>query len=62
MLIKFIDSKKESWEDYFDTCVYAYNMAKHELSKFSPFEVMFRRRAVLPVDLDGLERVKVSRW
>lgn len=28
-------------------------MAKHESSKFSPFEVMFGRRAVLPVDLDG---------
>ena len=53
MLVKFIDSKKESWEDYLDTCVYAYNSAKHESSKFSPFEVMFGRKAVLPVDLDG---------
>ena len=53
MLIKFIDSKKDSWEDYLDTCVYAYNLAKHESSKFSPFEVMFGSRAVLPVDFDG---------
>ena len=53
MLVKFINSKKESWEDYLDTCVYAYNSAKHESSKFSPFEVMFGRKAVLPVDLDG---------
>lgn len=53
MLIKFIDSKKDSWEDYLDTCVYAYNSAKHESSKFSPFEVMFGSRAVLPVDFDG---------
>ena len=48
MLVKFINSKKESWKDYLDTCVYAYNLAKHESSKFSPFEVMFGRRAVLP--------------
>lgn len=53
MLVKFIDSKKESWEDYLDTCIYAYNTSKHESSKFSPFEVMFGRRAVLPVELDG---------
>ena len=48
MLVKFIDSKKGSWEDYLDTCVYAYNSAKYESSKFSPFEVMFGR-----LDLDG---------
>jgi hypothetical protein len=32
MLVKFID-KKESWEHYLDTCVYAYNTSKHESSK-----------------------------
>ena len=48
MLVKFVNSKKESWEDYLDTCVYAYNSAKYESSKFSPFEVMFGR-----LDLDG---------
>ena len=56
MLIKFIDKKKESWEDYLDTCVYAYNTSKHESSKYTPFEVMFGRRAVLPVDLNVAKR------
>lgn len=51
MLVKFINEKKESWEDYLDTCVYAYNTAWHESSKFTPFELMFSRRAVLPVDI-----------
>ena len=51
MLAKFID-KQESWEDYLDTCVYAYNTSKHESSKHTPFEVMFGRRAVLPVTVD----------
>lgn len=31
--------------------VYAYNTSKHESSKFTPFEVMFGRKAVLPVDV-----------
>lgn len=52
MLLKFVADKKESWADYLDLCVYAYNSSRHESSKFSPFEVMFGRRAVLPVDLD----------
>lgn len=53
MLLKFISDKKETWEDYLDTCVFAYNTSKHESSKFTPFEVMFGRQAVLPVDLHG---------
>ena len=52
-MLKFIDSKKESWEDYLETCTTAYNSAKHKSSKFSQFKVMFRWRTVLPVDLDG---------
>lgn len=33
--------------------VYAYNTSKHESSKFTPFEVMFGRKAVVPVDVAG---------
>ena len=71
MLIKFVDGKKDSWSQYLDTCVYAYNSSRlvrmkcsllmyivihmnnfrHESSKHTPFEVMFGRRAVLPIDL-----------
>lgn len=51
MLVKFINKKKKLWEDYLDTCIYAYNTAKHESSKFTPFELMFSRKAVLPIDI-----------
>jgi hypothetical protein len=50
MLVKFIDQKKENWQDFLDSCVYAYNTAKHESTKFSPFEIMFSRKGLLPVD------------
>ena len=50
MLIMFVDQKKESWQDYLYSCVYAYNTAKHESTKFSPFEIMFFCKGVLPVD------------
>ena len=48
MLVKYIEDKKECWED---SCVFAYNTSKNESSKFTPFEVMFGRRAVLPIQL-----------
>lgn len=51
MLVKFIQDNKQSWEDYLDQCVYAYNTARHESSRYTPFELMFNRRAILPIDL-----------
>ena len=51
MLVKFVDTKKDSWQDYLESCVYAYNTSKHESTKHSPFEVMFSRKGVLPVDM-----------
>ena len=51
MLVKFVHTNKDCWEDYLDTCVYAYNTSKHESSRFSPFDIMFGHLAVLPIDL-----------
>ena len=51
MLVKFVHEKKEEWENYLSTCVYAYNTSKNESSNFCPFTVMFGRSAVLPIDL-----------
>ena len=52
MLVKYVDQKKERWEEFLDTCVFAYNTAKHDSSQFSPFELMFSRKAVLPIDIN----------
>ena len=40
------------WDEYIDTCVYAYNTSTLESTKFSPFELMFGRKAVLPIDIN----------
>ena len=53
MLVKFVDEKKERWEDFLSTCVYAYNTSKHESSKYCPFTVMFGRQAILPVEISS---------
>lgn len=52
MVVKYIDHKKEKWEDFLDTCVYGYNTSKQESSQYSPFELMFARKPVLPVDVN----------
>ena len=52
MLVKFVSDKQEHWDDFLDTCVFAYNTAVHESTRFSLFEVMFGRKATLPVDLN----------
>ena len=52
MLVKFVSEKKENWDEYLDTCVYAYNTSVHESTSFSPFEIMYGRRAVLPIDIE----------
>lgn len=52
MLTKYVHDKKNSWDDFIDTCVFAYNTSKHESTTFTPFELMFGRKAYLPVDVD----------
>ena len=53
MLRKYIQEKKEKWDDYLDTCTFACNTSRHESAKFTPFEIMFGRKAILPLDLDA---------
>ena len=51
MLVKFVQKRKETWEDYIDTCIYAYDTAQHESTKFTTFELMFSIKPVFPIDI-----------
>ena len=51
MIVKYVNEKKEDWDVYIDCHVFVYNTAKHASSLYSPFEVMFGRKAILPVEL-----------
>ena len=55
MIIKYAHEKKEDWDMYLDSCVFAYNTSKHASSLYTPFEVMFGRKSVLPVELTTLK-------
>ena len=50
-LVKFNEENKTSWGEFLDTCTFACNTAEHESTKFSPFELMFGRKSLLPVDI-----------
>ena len=52
MIVKFVEEKKERWEQFLDTCLYAYNTACNESTRYTPYELMFGRKAVLSIDID----------
>eukprot|EP00731_Ephydatia_muelleri_P025646 Em0017g729a len=52
MLVKYVDM----WSHYLDTCAFAYNTSRHDSTKYTPFMLMFGRRATLPIDVE-LERL-----
>ena len=51
MAAKYVQCKK-NWDEHLDTCVFAYNTSCHESTPFTPFILMFGRRAYLPVDIN----------
>ena len=59
MIVKYTQEKKEEWDACPDSCVFAYNTSKHASALYTPFEIMFGRKAVLPIDIsvqkDGKE-------
>ena len=57
MVVKFCTSKKDNWDMVLDGCIFAYNTSCHESILYTPFEIMFGRKATLPIDLK-MEQVK----
>ena len=55
MLVKFVGTRKETWDEYLDHCVFVYNTSHHESSLYSPFEVMFGRKATIPIELEQMK-------
>ena len=52
MFSKAVMGHKEMWDEFIDSAVFAYNTSTHESTTYSPFEVMFGRKARLPVEAD----------
>ena len=52
MLRKYVQDNREDWDVFLDTCSFAYNTSRQESTLHTPFEIMFGRKPVLPVDID----------
>ena len=50
MQVKFCQEQKDGWAQHLDTCTFGYNTSHHDSTKFTPFELMFRRKAFLPIE------------
>ena len=48
MLVKFIHDRKNEWDLFLETCVFAYNTSKHESSLHTPFEQYDRKHSIPP--------------
>ena len=46
-------------ESVLDCCISAYNTFKHAASLYSPFEIMYGRKALLPVEFCADENIVV---
>ena len=46
------ENKKERWKDSFNKVVRAYNCAKKDVTRLSPFYLLFGRSPSLPFNLD----------
>ena len=47
---KLQQTHHNNWDDYLDPIVFAYNVAQHKTTKFSPFQLLFGRSPKLPID------------
>eukprot|EP00731_Ephydatia_muelleri_P017503 Em0010g601a len=56
-LQKVVNDEQNNWDDHISAILFAYRTAKQKATKLSPFELMYCRKAILPVEMDPLNEV-----
>lgn len=51
MIKAFINDEMNDWDDKLDILSFAYNTAVHSTTKCTPFELIYGRKAKVPIDL-----------
>ena len=59
MLVKLFEDQREEGDTVLDCCISAYNTSKNAASLYSPFEIMYGRKTVLPVEFSADEDIVV---
>ena len=52
MIGTLANDQKSKWKSYLPSLVHSYNCTPHETTDFSPYELMFGRKPMLPVDAE----------
>ena len=52
MLSSFVSSRKDDWDLWLDSVIFAYNTGRHDVLGVSPYEAVFVRAPRLPLELE----------
>ena len=50
-LVKFVNDNQDDWDVHIKSVLFAYQTSKNDSTKFTPFELMFGRAPVLPIEM-----------
>ncbi|HBS53814.1 MAG TPA: hypothetical protein DD806_07425 [Flavobacterium sp.] len=56
-LRKFVNDDKDDWDDFTKYYEFAYNTTPHSVHKFTPYELVFSKKPLLPI---GIETKKID--
>ena len=51
-IVKFVNENQDDWDIHVKSVLFAYRTSKHASTKYTPFELMFGRAPVLPIELE----------
>ena len=51
-LVKFVNDNQDDWDAHIKSILFAYRTSKNDSTKFTPFELMFGRASVLPIEME----------
>jgi hypothetical protein len=51
-LIRYVNAEANDWDNYLQPVVFSYRVTQQASTKFTPFELMYGVKALLPIDLE----------
>jgi hypothetical protein len=55
-LVKFFNANHDDWDVHIKSVLFAYRTSRNDSTKFTPFELMFGRTPILPIEMDIASR------